>query len=116
MVKPVLEEKLVKTALLQFLFPFSLNADCQFKLKVQLKIDGFVPFSLDNLEMETAFYGPGYRVSHSSLERYYLPFTNSVIFPHEESDEVFLRFSKSKSIECEMKTMHRPYSLSIHSV
>lgn len=114
--QPLLEEKALKVALFQFLFPFSLNRDCQHSLKRQLKEDGFIPFSLRNLELETAFYGPGYRVSHLGMERYYLPFTNNVIFPHGESEEGFQRYSKRMDMVCTMESRQDAYNVKIHSV
>jgi hypothetical protein len=113
---PRLEEQSLKAAIFQFLFPFSLNSNCQDKLKKQLKNDGFVPFHLDNLDLETAFYGPGYQVSHLSLERYYLPFTNNVIFPHKQSKDVFQRYSKPLGLECLMQSRTWSTALQIHSV
>lgn len=114
--RPELVEKELKAALFQFLFPFSLNSDCQHDLKRQLKEDGYVPFSLRNLEMETAFYGQGYRVSHVNLERYYLPFTSNVIFPHKLTAEVFQRYSKRLDLDCVMRSQQLSLAMRIHSV
>ncbi|OXM83433.1 hypothetical protein [Paenibacillus rigui] len=114
--QPLLEEKKLKSALLQFIFPFSLHSDCQLKLKKQLTADGYIPFRLDHLELEDAFYGPGYRISHQSLERYYLPFTNSVIFPHEESKHGFQRYSKRLELICSLESPKWSFELHIHSV
>ncbi|SFL69219.1 hypothetical protein SAMN03159341_108243 [Paenibacillus sp. 1_12] len=115
-VQPVLEEKRLKAALFQFVFPFSLNEDCQDDLKHQLKRDGFSAFDLGDLELENAFYGKGYQVSHLNLERYYLPFTNSVIFPHEDSKDVFLRYSKRLELACSLQIQQQLVLFGIHSV
>jgi hypothetical protein len=116
MVQPVLEEKRLKAALLQFVFPFSLNENCQDDLKQQLQKDDFAAFELGNLELETAFYGEGYQVSHLNLERYYLPFTNSVIFPHKDSKDVFLRYSKRLEMDCSLRMNQQHIPFRIHSV
>ncbi|NHN35370.1 hypothetical protein G9U52_37330 [Paenibacillus sp. S3N08] len=116
MIRPILEEKSLKVALFQFMFPFSLHADCQEEMKQQLEKDGFIPFALGNLELETAFYGEGYKVSHLNLERYYLPFTNSVIFPHKLTEDVFQRYSKRLEFDCELHMNGDAYTIRIHSL
>lgn len=116
MEQPVLKEQAVKVALFQFLFPFSLHTDCHRSLKRQLESDGFEMFDLKNLELETAFYGPDCQVSHLALERYYLPFTNSVIFPHHPSRENFQRYSKRLDMRCRMETAHGVFTVYVHSV
>jgi hypothetical protein len=116
MVRPILEEKSLKAALFQFIFPFSLKAECQQDMKLQLEKDGFIPFTLGNLELETAFYGEGYKVSHLKLERYYLPFTNSVIFPHKLTGDVFQRYSKSLELDCKIHLNKYACMIRIHSL
>lgn len=70
----------MKTALCQFIFPFSFKGECYAKLKETLLADGFTPFYLDKLELQDAYYGEGYHVSHPNMERYYLPIQAAYCF------------------------------------
>jgi hypothetical protein len=116
MEQPDLSNKRMKAALCQFIFPISLNRNSQREMKKLLTHDGFVPFYLDNLELEDAFYGEGYRVSHRNMERYYLPFTNSFLFPHKENEAAFQRYSKASGITCDVQTEFCRFQTVIHSV
>jgi hypothetical protein len=116
MLEPIIEEKKLDAALFHFIFPFSLNKDCQKSLKQQLEVDGFQYFSLENTDLETAFYGTYYRISHVNLERYYLPFTNNVIFPHNEDELGFRRYSKYVNKICTMKSGYQELEFIIQSV
>ncbi|CAM4208822.1 hypothetical protein [Paenibacillus typhae] len=87
-------EPVLHTALLQFIFPFSIQNGEDDKLIGQLKQDGFTRFFLDNKELEDAYYGEGYCVSHEKMERSYLPFAAHVLFPREKDKDSFRRFSK----------------------
>lgn len=116
MKNPQILEKKVHTALCQFIFPISLDEDIQQKLKKQLEQDGFSRFSLGNREMENSFYGRNYRVSHKDMERYYLPFTNNVLFPHDEDEKSFQRYSKAINKHYRFEMMHSNCSFTIHSV
>jgi hypothetical protein len=113
---PIIREMRLETALIQFIFPFSLNRDSQNDLKTELEHDGYAFFSLDKLELEEAFYGKRHKVSHRSMERYYLPFANNVLFAKEEDPDGFQRYSKALDMECEFKTAHGDYRPHIHSV
>lgn len=99
-------DKRVREALFQLLFPFSLDADCHGRLRRTLAREGFVPFRLDALELEDAFYGPRHRVSHRDMERYYLPFTNHVLFPGDDNPESFQRMSKALGLRATLHTAH----------
>ncbi|PZE20034.1 hypothetical protein [Paenibacillus xerothermodurans] len=99
-----LEEKQATRALHNFIFPFSLKQNCQLDLKQQIQQHGFEFFSLNNLRLEDAYYGDDYRVSHRNMERYYLPFTANILFPHQENADCFQRFSKPMRHDCELKT------------
>lgn len=72
-----LHEKRLRAAQFQFIFPFSLDHNCQDKLERELLTDGFVSFSLQQEELETAFYGSGCEVSHRRLEKFFLPFAKN---------------------------------------
>jgi hypothetical protein len=93
-------EPALHTALLQFIFPFSIKDGEDNKLIAQLKQDGFTRFFLDNKELEDAYYGEGYCVSHEKMERSYLPFAAHVLFPREKDVDSFRRFSKVNNVRC----------------
>jgi hypothetical protein len=104
--KPLIHERKLSEALLQFIFPFSIKPGVQEEFKAQLKKDGYTMFFLDDLEMESAYYGEGYRVSHRNMERSYLPFTGNVLFPHEGDPEAFQRFSRAIGCDCTLVSRH----------
>lgn len=110
------EEPAVTRALFQFIFPFSLEQDCQDKLWDILVRDGYIPFQLDNLELESQFYGPGYRVSHRDIERYYLPFTNHILFPNDQDPECFRRLSKPLNEEAALVSQELKFPFAVHSI
>jgi succinate dehydrogenase hydrophobic anchor subunit len=115
--QPQLREKELNAALHQFIFPFSINNNAESEFKRQLKLDDFIPFFLGDLEQEDMFYGVNYQVSHHEMERYYLPFTNNVLFPHKTDNESsFQRYSKRYELSCELKTEHTAFPFTIHSV
>jgi hypothetical protein len=112
-----LEEKALNAALHQFIFPFSINSNSQKEFKKQLEKDGFMAFSLGDTMQESMFYGPNYQVSHQDMERYYLPFTNNVLFPHEKDNESsFQRYSKRYELTGKLNTVHVDIPFTIHSV
>lgn len=109
-------DKPLREADFQFLFPFSLNSDCHAALKKTLDREGFIPFRLDHLDMEDAFYGPRHRVSHRDMERYYLPFTNHVLFPSEDNLESFQRMSKRLDAQAVLRTRFFEAPFVLHAV
>jgi len=66
--------------------------------------------------MEDRFYGPDNRVSHRDMERYFLPFTNHVLFPNRDDPEAFRRLTKSKNIQAALHTRHMTLPFTVHSV
>ncbi|MBC8079625.1 MAG: hypothetical protein H7X86_04725 [Gorillibacterium sp.] len=106
MEKPIIVERNVDHALFQFIFPFSIKSGVQDDFKAQLKQDGYKMFFLDDLPCEDAYYGEGYQVSHRNMERFYLPFTGNILFPHTEDPEAFQRFSRSIEIDCILASRH----------
>ncbi|MBW4085469.1 hypothetical protein [Paenibacillus sp. S150] len=95
-------EPTLHTALLQFIFPFSVKEGGDMKLIQRLEQDGFTRFFLDNKELEKAYYGEGYRVSHEKMERCYLPFAAHVLFPREKVKDSFRRFSRVNNLPCRL--------------
>lgn len=86
------------TALQQFIFPFSIKAGQDKQLIERLQQDGFTRFFLDNRDLEDAYYGEGYCVSHEKMERSYLPFAAHVLFPREKDADSFRRFSRVNNL------------------
>ncbi|TJY41737.1 hypothetical protein E5161_11020 [Cohnella pontilimi] len=113
---PAIEPQPVREVLFQFVFPFSLEHECQNELREKLLQDGFIPFRLGDTELEDRFYGGRHRVSHPDMERYYLPFTNQVLFPAEDNVEAFRRLSKSLGMKAQLVSRQRRASFIIHSV
>ncbi|WP_159884692.1 hypothetical protein [Paenibacillus puerhi] len=111
-----IEEKRLNAALFQFIFPFSLSSDCQKNLERKLLDDGFTVFSLNELELEAAFYGEEYRVSHRRLERYFLPFAKAMIFPQNPNPQAFQRFSKRLDQDVRMTSAQLDWSFRVHAV
>lgn len=96
-------EPLLHTALLQFIFPFSIKTGQDKELIERLQQDGFLRFFLSNKDLEDAYYGEGYCVSHEKMERSYLPFAAHVLFPHEKDKDSFRRFSKVNNLQCRLE-------------
>ncbi|WP_123042605.1 hypothetical protein [Cohnella candidum] len=111
-----IEDKPVREALFQFVFPFSLEHRCQSALREMLLEDGYLPFRLDETSLESAFYGPGRRISHRDMERYYLPFTNQVLFPLDNNPESFRRLSKKLALRASLISRLGRRDFVIHSL
>ncbi|WP_078413093.1 magnesium transporter CorA family protein [Priestia abyssalis] len=106
----------VHKAMPQFLFPFSILKKEKQSLIKLLGNEGFHFYTLENEELENAFYGDGFHVSHSSLDQYFLPYIEQMLFPQAKNDPGLLRFSKSLNHSCVLKTKHHDIPFSIHSV
>lgn len=100
-------EPLLHTAQMQFIFPFSIKKGDSKKLIQQLLDDGFTRFFLDNKELENAYYGDGYCVSHERMERTYLPFAAHVLFPRKKDVDSFRRFSRVNHLDCILEIPHQ---------
>lgn len=110
------EDHPLREANFQFLFPFSLTTDCHKDVKDTLEREGFTAFRLGALELENAFYGPKHRVSHRDMERYYLPFTNHVLFPSEDNEESFQRMSKAMGSTAVLRMRYFDAPFVLHAV
>lgn len=112
-----LTEKTLQVALHQFIFPFSIDRNSQNRFKEQLLKDQFDPFFICETQKENTYYGPGYQVSHREMERYYLPFTSSFLYPHErDNEEGFRRYSKQMNVACSLHSPYYDLAFTIHSV
>ncbi|KIL36312.1 hypothetical protein SD71_08585 [Cohnella kolymensis] len=113
---PAGQDPTVREAKFQFIFPFSLEQHCLNELREVLLQDDFIPFQLGDLALEDSFYGPHNRASHRDLERYYLPFTNPILFPDSNDPEAFRRLSKSMNIRAELKSKQIQVKFTVHSI
>ncbi|WP_233566981.1 hypothetical protein [Cohnella endophytica] len=109
------EDPTLTKAAFQFLFPFSLERDCHDRLRDSLIQQGYQPFELGNLELENRFYGPDNRISHRDMERYYLPFTNHVLFPGSNDPEAFRRLTRATDLAAVLHFFNRSIRFTIHS-
>ncbi|WCK53697.1 hypothetical protein PP175_20555 [Aneurinibacillus sp. Ricciae_BoGa-3] len=116
MQEPIIHDKKLATAQCQFIFPFSIKPNKHQELRAQLKKDEYQSFYLSQVDYEKAFYGEGYRVSHRSLERHYLPFTSSFLFPKREDDEGFHRYTRKMGIDVNFRSGSHNFTFRIHSV
>lgn len=114
--KPQVQEKKIDAALCQFLFPFSIREGCQLSLQKELKESGFDYFHLDQEEQEWKYYGSSHRVSHRGLERYYLPFASSILFPHSEEEIGFQRYSLRVEMDAKVRFNEIELGFILHSV
>ncbi|WP_081707742.1 hypothetical protein [Bacillus massiliigorillae] len=86
----------------QFMFPFKLKNNFNKKLMKSLLENGYEFFDLKKLEQEKRFYGQN-QVSHRSLEKFFLPNIESILFPSSiEETECLRRFSKAIQLHCEL--------------
>ncbi|BCG56942.1 hypothetical protein [Paenibacillus sp. URB8-2] len=99
----LLDDPILHTALLQFIFPFSIKQGQGPELEARLKRDGFTPFFLNHKELQDDYYGEGYCVSHENMERSYMPFAAHVLFPRGEDKDSFRRYSRVNGLNCRME-------------
>ncbi|CAM4384456.1 hypothetical protein [Paenibacillus tarimensis] len=110
------KDAFVDTALLQFIFPFSIKDGLRDELRAGLLERGYQPFTLGDRSLEDAYYGADYRVSHQQLERYYLPFTGSILFPDYHSNSVFQRLSRAIEEDYQLSLGERSIPFCVQSV
>ncbi|MEH6942193.1 hypothetical protein [Bacillus sp. JJ722] len=97
----------------QFMFPFKLKDNVNKKLIRSLLEDDFEFFYLKNLEQESKFYGD-HKVSHRSLEQFFLPNIENILFPTSiHKQECLRRFSKTINLHCELtsKKIKTPFDI-----
>ncbi|MBM7693681.1 hypothetical protein JOC77_003125 [Peribacillus deserti] len=94
-----IKEKNLDRALLVFVLPFSIKEYRIVSLKKTLGDQQYEAFKLDDLSLERKYYGD-FQIFHENIEGYYLPFTNKILFPSNEKQEGFHRFSKQMNLDC----------------
>lgn len=98
------DDRMLHTALLQFIFPFSIKRGMTKELAGTLTGDGFTPFFLNRKDLQDQYYGQDYCVSHENMERSYMPFAAHVLFPREGDDhDTFRRYSRVNDLGCVME-------------
>lgn len=110
-----IEEKKLKSALFQFIFPFSIKSEVEHDIFQFLRNKQFKAFHLNDLEDEKRYYG-NFNVSHRDIESYYLPFTNKILFPHSQNEKGFHRFSKALNKGYFLETEQVRIPFDIHSI
>ena len=110
-----LKEKQVSTALFQFIFPITWKASSSQELVNYLQTHDFAPFQLNDFNKETAYYGR-YNVNHNELEAFFLPITNTILFPKDTQPKGLHRYSKNLNLHASMNVLNAPIPFQIHSV
>ncbi|TYP79845.1 hypothetical protein [Paenibacillus methanolicus] len=112
----LIEDRPLERAVLQFIFPFAYKRGSDERLILELLADRFVPFRLDDLSQERAFYGPRYGVSHQALERYFMPYSCCILFPRSASDQNgFRRYAKTIGKACTLRTERGDMPFRLHA-
>ncbi|RED54497.1 hypothetical protein [Cohnella lupini] len=109
------EDPNLTKAVFQLIYPFSLERNCQDQLRETLLQESYHFFQLGDLELENSYYGPDNRVSHRDMERYYLPFTNHVLFPNNDDPETFRRLTKALNVGAALRTRQLRLNFTVHS-
>jgi len=91
-------------AMNMFLFPFSFNRKEKKDLISALNKHEFDFFSLENKDLEKKFYSEDYFVSHASLDQYFLPYIECILFPQSTKETGLIRFSKKVNQEITFET------------
>ncbi|MEO2078424.1 MAG: hypothetical protein ABGX20_24155 [Bacillus sp. (in: firmicutes)] len=92
----------VSSALFQFIIPISLKASKVQHIADFLQGNHYTPFHLNDYHSETAFYGK-FHVSHKELEDFFLPITNTILFPKTTQEKGLHRYTKSLNVEAQMQ-------------
>ncbi|WP_163099442.1 hypothetical protein [Peribacillus alkalitolerans] len=101
--------------LFQFMFPFSLRNNGKGNFMEAMLEQGFHFFNLKDTNQEGKYYGE-HSISHRSLEKYFLPNIEPILFPKSyKSREGFRRFSKEMDLDCNLSSEHLNTSFHIPS-
>src|SRR6478735_7395732 len=98
-------------AMNMFLFPFSFDRKNKEQLVHALEANLFEFFSIQNKHLEKEYY-----VSHDSLEQYFLPYIECILFPDSCEKEGLLRFSKKIGHSITLHTSSTTVSSNVLSV
>ncbi|WP_075617402.1 hypothetical protein [Paenisporosarcina indica] len=85
---------IIDQAYMTFLFPWSFLEKKRKHITEHLLKNDFTFFTLDQKDLQDAFYGNNIQVKHEELDQYFLPYIERKLFPHRTTQNGFLRFSK----------------------
>ncbi len=84
----------IKHAYITFLFPFAYHSKNRRRIGDILQHEGFSFFTLDNIALESTFYGD-ITIIHEELAQFFYPFLEDKLFPNDMDSPHFMRFSKA---------------------
>lgn len=104
-----------KRSMLQFIFPFMLEDKKTQEFGVRLLKDNFTFFELKDMEQQDKFYG-GIKVYHRTLEKYFHPNIEPILFPGSIDDiEGLRRFTKNMELKSTFHSPNLQTDFTIHS-
>jgi len=106
----------IKQAYMTFLFPFSFHEKKRDEFVEVLQKNHFTFFTLDQKELQDAYYGNNINVQHEELDQYFLPFIERKLFPHRTNQKGFLRFSKKGTEIFSMDVHNASFSFYVNSI
>lgn len=106
----------IEHAYMTFLFPFAYDTHTRQQLCEQLENEGFTFFTLQNKELESAFYGEGIAVSHEEIAQFFYPFVEEKLFPPKSHKQDFTRYSKSFNVNGYLQSKNDRFSYQLVSI
>ena len=103
-------------AYMTFLFPFSFHEREREKFIAHLHKNHFTFFTLDQTNLQDAYYGKDITVQHKELDQYFLPFIERKLFPHRTDQDGFLRFSKRINETFTLEVHDTTFSFNVNSI
>ncbi len=94
--------------------PFSYRERSKFKMYDALKQNKFEFFSLDQLHLQQKYYG-SVTVLHEELDQHFLPYIERRMFPKQEREDSFLRYSKEVGKMASLSIHGRTYPFQVLS-
>ncbi|RFU66810.1 hypothetical protein [Bacillus sp. V59.32b] len=114
--KEMTQDLKTRRSMLQFIFPFMMENSKTKEFTSRLLEDGFGFFDLKDMEQQDAFYG-GIKVSHRTLEKFFLPNIEPILFPRNiQSKEGIRRFTKNLELESSFQSPHLQTDFTINSI
>lgn len=103
----------IERGYVNFLFPFAFREKKREELVKELLREDYTFFCLDQSEVENAYYGPEISIRHAELEQFFFPFVEDKLFPSEQNENVFSRYSKQfeESGELLVDSVNTPFQM-----
>lgn len=105
----------ISTTYITCMMPFSYHEKSKYKLYDTLKKQGYTFFTLDNLQLQQAYYGD-ICVLHEGMDQYFLPYIERRLFPEKEKSQAFLRYSKKVDQAASLHIHQHTYQFRVMSV